>query len=487
MAGILLARPQYVPRGRTALQRHAISRPIGLALSDGLISKATTVFDYGCGHGADLRSLAARHIRATGWDPHHRPRARIQPADVVNLGYVLNVIEDPAERADTLRRAFALARQVLVVAARVDRSLDAGTEFGDGLLTERGTFQKIYTQAEFCQYVESVLEKKVHVASLGVAYVFASEEREAAYLASQAFARSLEGRADLLAAFARHRGAKRYVELANQLGRLPRPEEFPGYQGLVDAFGSPRRVERLTLHQVDRAAFLGSRGQRREDLLLYLAMMALRGLRPPPFHALPDAVRHDIKDLWKSYGAAQQEGREFLFAMGRPEQVHKSATEAKVGKLLPGHLYVHRSAEEECPALLRLILFAARQLVGEVRYDLAKIALDGQAVSFLEYDDFDHVAHPALRRSLRVYLPRASFDIRDYGGYASPPILHRKDAFVMAGYPYYEKFRELTEQEETFALLSSPAIGTLAAWTDLLARRGLEIIDHELRPAASRR
>lgn len=450
------------------------------ALSDGLITRQTQVFDYGCGHGADLRSLAARHIRATGWDPHHRPKAKIEPADVVNLGYVLNVIEDPEERAETLRRAFALARQVLVVAVRVDRSLEDGVELGDGLITERGTFQKIYTQGEFTHYVEGVLGKRVHVAALGVAYAFASDERAAEHLARKAFARSLEGRADLLAEFARSKIAQRFVAQAVQLGRLPHPDEFSGYQRLCEAFGSARRVERLALHQVDRVAFEGSRGQRRDDLLLYLAMMQFSGLRPPPLHALPEGARHDIKDLCGSYATAQAEARSFLFALGRPEQVKASAQASCVGKLLPGHLYVHRSAEEECPALLRLILFAARQLVGEISYDLAKLALDGQAVSFLSYDDFDGAPHPMLQRSVRVYLPRASFSIREYQSQQNPPILHRKDAFVTQGYPYYERFRRLTEQEEAAGLLSSPTIGNLRSWQELLGARELQITDHEL-------
>ena len=36
---------------------------------------------------------------------------------MVNLGYVVNVIEDPSERAEALRLAWKLTRQVLVVAA----------------------------------------------------------------------------------------------------------------------------------------------------------------------------------------------------------------------------------------------------------------------------------------------------------------------------------------------------------------------------------
>ena len=102
---------------------------------------------------------ASKKIRARGWDPHYAPDRRgLQPADVVNLGYVLNVIEKPDERTQALHSAFGLAQKALVVAVRVDRAL-AGTdaeEFGDGVLTARDTFQKVFTQEEFCSYLETV-------------------------------------------------------------------------------------------------------------------------------------------------------------------------------------------------------------------------------------------------------------------------------------------------------------------------------------------
>jgi DNA phosphorothioation-associated putative methyltransferase len=115
---------QPVLRHRTAIRRYQCSRPVAIALADGIISRETTAFDYGCGHGADLRYLRSRRIRVTGWDPHYLPRGKVSPADVVNLGFVLNVIEDPLERAETLRRAFSLTNKVLIVAVRVDYSLE---------------------------------------------------------------------------------------------------------------------------------------------------------------------------------------------------------------------------------------------------------------------------------------------------------------------------------------------------------------------------
>jgi DNA phosphorothioation-associated putative methyltransferase len=87
---------QDIPRYKTAIGRG--TRPVKLALADGLIDSETTLFDYGCGRGDDLRILSIMGYSGSGWDPMHRADAVMHPAPVVNLGYVVNVIEDPAER-----------------------------------------------------------------------------------------------------------------------------------------------------------------------------------------------------------------------------------------------------------------------------------------------------------------------------------------------------------------------------------------------------
>jgi hypothetical protein len=61
---------------------------------------------------------------------------------VVHLGFVLNVIEAPDERLETLRDAWSICRKLLIVAARVaggDR-LATGGQYGDGVVTRLGTF-----------------------------------------------------------------------------------------------------------------------------------------------------------------------------------------------------------------------------------------------------------------------------------------------------------------------------------------------------------
>ena len=101
------------------------------------------MFDYGCGQGDDIRILTEAGISAAGWDPHFRSEQAKRPADLVNLGFVLNVIEDPRERIHALREAWSLCRKVMAVAVMVEGHypVQGLTPFADGFLTSRGTPQ----------------------------------------------------------------------------------------------------------------------------------------------------------------------------------------------------------------------------------------------------------------------------------------------------------------------------------------------------------
>lgn len=112
--------------------------------------------DYGCGHGGDLDRLRTRGFACVGWDPNHRQSGARRRSGVVNLGYVVNVIEDASERNEALRAAWALAEHVLVVAARLKADLgesEPGEAFADGRLTRLQTFQKFYDQQELRAWI----------------------------------------------------------------------------------------------------------------------------------------------------------------------------------------------------------------------------------------------------------------------------------------------------------------------------------------------
>src|SRR5206468_113414 len=100
--------------------------------------------------------------------------------------------------AATLERAFALARELLIVAVRVDDQITPVGICNDGVITAIGTFQKLYTQPELRDYLQQILQRPPRTSELGIMYVFKDEDAEARYLASVAFRRRLAWQQDLI-------------------------------------------------------------------------------------------------------------------------------------------------------------------------------------------------------------------------------------------------------------------------------------------------
>src|ERR1039457_7026360 len=175
-----------IDRQRTAIRRTELSRPLRLSIEDGLIAPGLTTFDYGCGHGDDVRHLNEAGYEVAGWDPLHVPTNPKVPADVVNIGYVINVIEDPQERDGALLEAWNLSRGLLIVSARLTFE-DEGRQrpFGDGVITSRQTFQKFYSQGELEGYINTLLSQEPVARAPGVFYVFRDSARRESFLASQ--------------------------------------------------------------------------------------------------------------------------------------------------------------------------------------------------------------------------------------------------------------------------------------------------------------
>jgi DNA phosphorothioation-associated putative methyltransferase len=176
-----------VERHKTAMTRYDLSKPVKTLLEYGMLKPGMTFFDYGCGQGSDVRGLQALGHQAEGWDPVHRPRVAKREADVVNLGYVLNVIEDAAERVEALVDAHGHTRRLLVVSALIAETVEIGraAQFRDGILTRRNTFQKYFEQQELQQYIEDALETTAVPVGLGVFYVFRDPAEQQDFLSAR--------------------------------------------------------------------------------------------------------------------------------------------------------------------------------------------------------------------------------------------------------------------------------------------------------------
>jgi hypothetical protein len=173
-----------IDRAATAIRRNGTSRPLALLLANELVRENDTVLDYGCGHGEDVVHLTSLGYDARGWDPYHRPDGDRSSADVVLCSYVLNVIEDPAERLDVLTQVHRLARQVAVVAVRTtaERALMNGAiRHGDGWITTKNTFQTLWSQTDARALLEAATDTPPVALAPGVFAVFATAAAEEAW------------------------------------------------------------------------------------------------------------------------------------------------------------------------------------------------------------------------------------------------------------------------------------------------------------------
>jgi DNA phosphorothioation-associated putative methyltransferase len=123
-----------------------------------------------------VRELEAHGLDVLGWDPNFLPDADKVTADIVNLGFVLNVIEDQDERLDALLDAWELTQKCLVVSVMLanESHIAQFRPFKDGVITSRNTFQKYYAQSEIKAYIERSLQEDAIPVAPGIFYIFVS-------------------------------------------------------------------------------------------------------------------------------------------------------------------------------------------------------------------------------------------------------------------------------------------------------------------------
>lgn len=473
-----------VARHKTALRRPELSRPLRLALQDGLISKSTTVFDYGCGRGGDVRQLRNLDIDCEGWDPTYRSETPQRSSDVVNLGYVVNVIEDPEERAQALGRAWQLSERLLVVAAqlRSDVKKVNGQELNDGFLTGAGTFQKYFEQRELREWIDGCLQVSSIPAAPGVFYAFRDEQLRQSFLASRFHRASstpqlrksevlFEAHSDLL---------RPLMDFVAARGRLPEDEEFGLASPVSETFGSIKRAFSVVRRVTGKEQWDQIRNERRDDLRVYLGLSRFEGR--PKFSRLPRELQLDVRALFGSYKKACESADDLLFSVGDLERINRACLDSELGKLTPTALYVHTSALPRVSPTLRAYEACARGFVGVVEgANIVKLHRHKPKVSYLTYPEFDSDPHPELKESLVVFLRNRDFARRNYEQSENPPILHRKEEFVGPDHPKRQVFEKLTRAEVEDGLYEDPStIGTRRGWNDRLTQAGISYDGHRL-------
>ena len=255
---------------------------------------------------------------------------------------------------------------------------------------------------------------------------------------------------------------------------------MPGSEAIRERFGSVRRALRLIERGHDPKAWKQIVLSRGQDLLLFLALARFDGR--PLFGQLPMEVRRDVKSLFSTYRSACEQADVALLAVGDMTRVQRAAQRSPVGKVTPAAIYVHESALDSLPPLLRLYEGCARRYIGRVEEaNLVKLHTTEPMISYLSYPEFESDPHPALAHSMTVHLQTFRLHERDYRSSRNPPVLHRKETFITSDHPLHAKFARLTRLEEAKGLFEDTTrIGTRDGWNQRLRDKQVMLRGHRV-------
>jgi DNA phosphorothioation-associated putative methyltransferase len=433
-----------IRREKTAIFRDRLSTPMQILLKHQFLDGEHTVFDYGCGRGDDLRTLEGQGIEARGWDPFYAPQNRKVSADVVNLGFVINVIENANERSDALKAAFALAEKLLVVAVMLDSQAQykSVASHGDGIVTSSRTFQKYYSQAEIRKYVEHQLARQPIVVGPGCLFIFKADQDEQDFLSrrhshrippdelvkwslpSDKNLRTYERNKDLLEDFWR---------CCLALGRIPANDEYKHFDELRERVGSPKKAIAILSGDERSAALKDAAKQRENDLSVFFALNLFERRRS--IAALSASLQRDVKSFYGTYKAALEFARPLLFSAGNPNEILsdcKCAADSGTGHMEGDKSFTVSVGQiNKLPPLLRIYIGCASQLYGDVdSAHLVKIHIGSAKLTLTRYDDFDGKAVPLMLERIKINMRSSTVDYFEYGGEFPPHPLYLKSRFL---------------------------------------------------------
>ncbi|WP_341325801.1 DNA phosphorothioation-associated putative methyltransferase [Methylotuvimicrobium sp. KM2] len=466
-----------IVRHLTALSRSNLSAPMQCLARHGFLDGDLSVFDYGCGKGDDIRNLKANSISVAGWDPHYAPDQSKQEADIVNLGFVINVIEDYQERLEALIGAYRLTRQILVVSAMLfNQNALKGQPYNDGVITQRNTFQKYYTQTELKEFLSDTLDTDAIPVAPGIFFIFKDQDAEQRFLLNRQRSRrnilrvpqhpfgppqpKLSRREKIYQAYRHLLDPLWQQTLA--IGRLPDKTEIPELIALTEAFGTANKALRFMLDQFEEDLLEQARQSRIDDFLTYLALQTFS--KRKPYKHLESGLQRDIKAFFGDYKNAVACAQSVLFQISNTASIEttcRHATEQGLGYFDDEHaLYLHTSLVDRLPALLRIYIGCATVLYGDIdQTDLIKIHSQSGKLSLMRYDDFTEQPLPRLLERVKINLREQTFDLYQYGEEFEPTNLYLKSRFINEEFANYAQQLHFDEQLQALDLFDLSGYG----------------------------
>ncbi|KJG06074.1 hypothetical protein UB33_10415 [Photobacterium angustum] len=457
-----------IDRHRTAIVRHELSAPMKTLAKNGYLNGDYSIFDYGCGRGDDLRELEAHGLDAIGWDPNFQPDNDKINSDIVNLGFVLNVIEDQDERLEALIGAWDLCEQLLIVSVMLanDSFIAQFKPYKDGVITSRNTFQKYYAQSEIKSYIERNLQDEAIPVAPGIFYIFKDKLLEQEYLQGKykrhhqwqqlTSPQTLDSKEKAKLVVTQHQALfESFWNICLELGRIPFNEEFEQSEETRQLIGSRKKVFNTLKELFDITEFEKAEKRRKEDLLLYFAMGLFE--KRKPYTQQPEALKRDIKALFDDYKTALNLAAELLFAIADTDlintQCEKAHQQLSASVLNEGHsLILHRDYINDLPLLLRVYVGAGLQMYGELdeEIDLMKIHITSGKLTLTAYDNFENSV-PFLVERIKIKMAEQDIDFFDYVNEKRRPPLLNKHLYMSPEHKNYKK--QLSFDKRLAALL----------------------------------
>tara|TARA_R110001583_G_scaffold47238_2_gene147984 strand:+ start:607 stop:2682 length:2076 start_codon:yes stop_codon:yes gene_type:complete len=448
--------PKTIARHLTAINRDKLSAPFQKLARHNFLDGDYSIFDYGCGKGDDAKELEAHGLNINSWDPVHKPKSKKTQSDIVNLGFVLNVIEDINERTETLRKAWKLSNKLLVVSVMLAGSakLEQFTRYKDGVITKWNTFQKYYSQAEIRSYIDQALKTKAVALGQGIFVIFKDKSLEEEFYLSRQYQNNSEYNNSVwLQLTTRPSPAKAQSEVQAkslyqkhsqifdefwhqclQLGRIPANDEFECSDGIRRVIGSHKKAFELMANTTEIENFKQAQKQRRSHVLVYFAL-SLFEKRKAKSH-MPARLQRDIKALFESYNQVVELAQSLLFSVGSPENINEACSQAfqkfNCGKLVNDKSYTfNQDLLNQMPAVIRVYVGCAIQLYGDIDdIDLVKVHIRSGKVTLLKYDDFQNKALPLLIERIKIRILDLDIDFFFYGDEYPYPPLYDKSLYL---------------------------------------------------------
>jgi len=466
-----------IERHKTAINRYSLSTPVQSLYRNNYLNGDYTFFDYGCGKCDDLNIVNELGVNASGWDPVYRTESKIIKSDIVNLGFVINIIESPRERTQTLKKAYTLSKKFLVASVMLgSKSITSKfKEYGDGVITSRKTFQKYYTQNEFREYLEGSLGESAIAVGPGLFYIFKDKIEEQQFLIERQRRRknwkkiSYTDSPDRLkikqqAFYARHKDLlDEFWNTCLEFGRLPLNSEYKKSEELRAICGSHQKAFTLIAKIHDKSNFQLAESERRKDLLVHFALSLFS--RRKSYKKMPKVLQKDIKHFFNKYTDAIQESTDLLFSVGNTQTIksecQKAYEEHKTGRLDGDHSWtLHIDYINQLSPILRTYIGCATELYGDLyEIDLIKIHMQSNKVSLMKYDNFENKPLPLLMERIKIDLREQRIDFFTYGKKFKPQPLYLKSIYINELFHNFKKQLTFDDKIKNFDWLDLNRFG----------------------------